>query len=176
MFKSEFTKANRELITELSILIPSGVTHDTIISTANKAVPFTKVKFCPTCCIVRGIIIRLTYPNLSTYAAKGYTTAIASAFVEPGLLSTTIHTNWRWTKFLLHRVPTFQLDDIFAGKKVAEEIPSTYLGLHSLAQIARWFSTAAARLGKKHSPIIIPVAAQPYVCCFVPYFCFITFV
>ncbi|KAL0630945.1 hypothetical protein Q9L58_010200 [Maublancomyces gigas] len=102
--KSDYTKTARELIFELSTRIPPLVSDYVFITLANTVVRSTTVKFCQARRTVRGNIILLTRPNTSAVAAEAYTTAIASAFAEQGLITSTIHANAHGSKFLLHVV------------------------------------------------------------------------
>ncbi|KAL0631377.1 hypothetical protein Q9L58_009766 [Maublancomyces gigas] len=156
LFKPDYTKVNRELIIELSSPIPPGVSDYAIITAANKALASTEVVFCLTRRTTRGNIILLTRPNVSASSAEAYSSILAASLQTLGCTPSSTHANSRWTKFLVHGVPTST-----SPSQMAEEISATYPTLPTLAQTPHWLTTLAAQAGKTSSTMVI---ALPVSC------------
>ncbi|KAL0630711.1 hypothetical protein Q9L58_010437 [Maublancomyces gigas] len=124
LFKPDFTKVQRELIVELSSPIPTGITDYAIITAANASLASTEVKFCLAHRTTRGKVLLLTGPNITASSAEAYIPSLSSTLNALGCKCSTIHSNSRWTQFLLHGVPTPT-----TPQQIAEEIREVYPSL-----------------------------------------------
>jgi hypothetical protein len=76
-----------------------------------------------------------------------------------GITTTNITVNSKWTKLVIHNIPTNIGEGTAAGMKLAEEL-KTALPTITLAQIPRWLTTPEARANKSHSAMVISISGK----------------
>jgi hypothetical protein len=96
---------------------------------------------------------------VSVLEAVKYQPEITSALNSLGLTTTTFTANSRWSKLIIHGIPT----SIGEGTVAATAL-STALHLAApsitLAQPPQWLSTQEQRKGKSHSSMVVALSAK----------------
>lgn len=106
LFKPEFRKVQWELINELSALIFIGITAIAIMTSANAAQACMEVKFYLAPRTTNGNILLVTLMNITSSSAETYISPRSTALSALACNSSTNLSNFSWTQFLLHGVPT----------------------------------------------------------------------
>ncbi|KAH8149085.1 uncharacterized protein LAJ45_06624 [Morchella importuna] len=158
LFKPEITKLNREIVTktnkELSVT-PSDIRAK--INTKIQDPDFQLIAAWKT--TKNNIILESKFVTPATKVLE-YKKEIETALNELKVPFVDIRVNPRWSKFILHGIPTSIGEAFDAGQPLASEIRHNYGNTFELTQIPRWLSKPETRIGKSHSSMIIALTGQ----------------
>ncbi|KAI5847195.1 hypothetical protein DFP73DRAFT_593041 [Morchella snyderi] len=158
LFKPEFSRTNREVIVECnapSIQAPCNQTPSEIRTRINTGFPDAKCHFIAARKTLNHNIVLETKFDSSAETVLAYKHEIKDALTAMRIYVIDIKANSKWSKFLLHGIPTTIGDGLDAGQLVASEIRNNYGDKFELAQIPRWITKPEKRAGKEHSSIIV---------------------
>ncbi|KAI5841733.1 hypothetical protein DFP73DRAFT_596296 [Morchella snyderi] len=158
LFKPEFSKTNREVIVECnapSVQAPCNQTPSEIRTRINAGIPDAKCHFIAARKTLNHNIVLETKFDSSAKTVLAYKHEIKDALTAMRIYVIDIKANSKWSKFLLHGIPTTTGDGLDAGQLVASEIRNNYGDKFELAQIPRWITKPEKRAGKEHSSMII---------------------
>ncbi|KAI5836670.1 hypothetical protein DFP73DRAFT_602052 [Morchella snyderi] len=158
LFKPEFTKTNREVIVECnapSVQASCNQTPSEIRTRINGGIPDAKYHFIAARKTLNHNIVLETKFDSSAVTVLAYKHEIKDALTAMRIYVIDIKANSKWSKFLLHGIPTTIGDGLDAGQLVASEIRNNYGDKFELAQIPRWITKPEKRTGKEHSSMII---------------------
>ncbi|KAH0606265.1 uncharacterized protein H6S33_003926 [Morchella sextelata] len=149
IFKPEYTKINREIIVETTA--PSDVNTSEIRTLVNARIQDESCHFISARRTAKDNFILETKFVTPATKAMEYAKEIEEALLTLQVPVAIIRANSKWSKFLLHGIPTTVGEGIEAGQLVASEIRSNYGENFQLAQVPRWISRAETRMEKTHS-------------------------
>ncbi|KAH0603702.1 uncharacterized protein H6S33_007361 [Morchella sextelata] len=158
LFKPEYTKINREIIVETTA--PSDVNPSEIRTLVNARIQDESCHFISARRTPKDNFILETKFVTPATKAMEYAKEIEEALLTLQVPVAVIRANSKWSKFLLHGIPTTVGEGIEAGQLVASEIRSNYGENFQLAQVPRWISRAEARMEKTHSSMVIALPGQ----------------
>ncbi|KAH0603232.1 uncharacterized protein H6S33_008236, partial [Morchella sextelata] len=158
IFKPEYTKINREIIVETTA--PSDVNPSEIRTLVNARIQDESCHFISARRTPKDNFILETKFVTPATKAMEYAKEIEEALLTLQVPVAVIRANSKWSKFLLHGIPTTVGEGIEAGQLVASEIRSNYGENFQLAQIPRWISRAETRMEKTHSSMVIALPGQ----------------
>ncbi|KAH0607165.1 uncharacterized protein H6S33_003153, partial [Morchella sextelata] len=158
LFKPEYTKINREIIVETTA--PSDVNPSEIRSLVNARIQDESCHFISARRTAKDNFILETKFITPATKAMEYAKEIEEALLTLPVPVANIRANSKWSKFLLHGIPTTIGEGIEAGQLVPSEIRSNYGENLQLAQVPRWISRAETRMGKTHSSMVIALPGQ----------------
>ncbi|KAH0605310.1 uncharacterized protein H6S33_004532 [Morchella sextelata] len=153
LFKPEYTKINREIIVETTA--PSDVNLSEIRTLVNARIQDESCHFISTRRTAKDNFILETKFITPATKAMEYAKETEEALLTLQVPVTNIRANSKWSKFLLHGIPTTIGEGIEAGQLVASEIRSNYGENFQLVQVPRWISRAETRMEKTHSSMVI---------------------
>ncbi|KAH0603229.1 uncharacterized protein H6S33_008233, partial [Morchella sextelata] len=158
LFKPEYTKINREIIVETTA--PSDANPSEISTLVNARIQDESCHFISARRTPKDNFILETKFITPATKAMEYTKEIEEALLTLQVPVVNIRANSKWSKFLLHGIPTTIGEGIEAGQLVASEIRSNYGEEFQLAQVPRWISRAETRMEKTHSSMVIALPGQ----------------
>lgn len=154
LFAADYTKVNREVVIELASPIPDTLTTDTILAAANMALSPTGIKMVLVRRTPQSNLVLTTSPNTPAALVEPYFESLAFALRPLQLDPTRIKINSRWSKFIIHNIPTNLGDDLTTGNAVASAIMESYPQI-ALCQIPRWLTTLDKRTMKAQSSMVL---------------------
>jgi hypothetical protein len=153
LFKPEFTKINREIVVETNEASP--VTPTEIRQKINSRIQDPDCHLLAARQTSRNNFILETKFVTPASKVMEYRLEIESALTDLKVPFVDIRVNSKWSKFIIHGIPTSIGEGLQAGQLVASEITSNYGTTVQLAQIPRWISKPETRTGKAHSSMVI---------------------
>ncbi|KAH0610171.1 uncharacterized protein H6S33_011698 [Morchella sextelata] len=158
LFKPEYTKINREIIVETTA--SSDVNPSEIRTLVNARIQDESCHFISARRTAKDNFVLETKFITPATKAMEYAKEIEEALLTLQVPVANIRANSKWSKFLLHGIPTTIGEGIEAGQLVASEIRSNYGENFQLAKVPRWISRAEIRMEKTHSSMVIALPAQ----------------
>lgn len=153
LFVADNTKVDCEVVFELASPIPTTLSYDTILLTANQALSSTGIKM---------VLVRRTHqsnlvftsPNTPASLVEPYFETLAFTLRPLQLDPSSIRINSRWSQFIIHNIPTSLEDDLATGQAVASTITEGYVQI-TLCPIPHWLTTADKRTMKESSSMVL---------------------
>jgi hypothetical protein len=155
----DYTRVDREIVAELSAPIPDSVPDVKILTAINTALKDTGVAFALCRRTQKENIILQTHLHIPANLAEPYLDTISHTLFELGITTTNIKVNSKWTKLVIHNIPTNLGEGPEAGIALATELKIALPGI-TLSQIPRWLTTKEARSNKTRSAMVIAIPGK----------------
>ncbi|KAL0630611.1 hypothetical protein Q9L58_010542 [Maublancomyces gigas] len=142
LFVPEYTRLNRQVMVETSGPLPPLITNDDILDIVNEATTVQGLKFLSAQRSANGNLRFETNPSTSADEGAKYHVEISLALDKLHIQATNIYPNSRWSKFVIHGVPSHigTTNTTELSSRVAQEIyEATNI---SMAQPPRWLNSA----------------------------------
>jgi hypothetical protein len=155
----DYTKVNREVVVHLQKQCPIDFDTDRILTAINNTCSPHGFVFLSAQLLQKGNVTLLTPPTISATDAVKFQPEIEKALKSLDLQVLSTPGNSRWSKFIIHGIPTSIGEGLEAATALAKAIHLAAPSIN-LAQAPRWLSTPEQRNGKTHSSMVVALPAK----------------
>jgi hypothetical protein len=159
LFTPDYTRVNRELVIQLDNPRPKPTDINKILVAVNNACSAHGFVFLSAQLTQKGNITLLSPPSVSASEAVKFHPEIKEALKSLDITALSTTANSRWSKFIVHGIPTTIGEGTEAATALGNAIHLAAPTIN-LAQAPRWLSTTKQREGKSHSSMVVALPAK----------------